>query len=115
MPAKVSPHNSIPAVVTTDTQQPQALRRPRASSCLTLLLPLGLLLAVLVPLFVITVAAPDREGPDWRTFVFITLQTLVLLSPVSIMWTVSGDRERTDAGVRERIHVFTSSPVLRCH
>ena len=52
--------------------------------------PLGLLLALLAALFAITVVAPDREGPDLRTFLFVSLHILVFLSPVLLMWAVIG-------------------------
>jgi hypothetical protein len=40
--------------------------------------------------FVSMVLAPDRDGPDWRGFLFVMLQTLVFASPMLLVGAVIG-------------------------
>ncbi len=54
------------------------------------LVPLTLFTLVILPVFVVTVLAPDRGEPDWRTLLVVGLHALIFLSPIFLLWAVIG-------------------------
>lgn len=52
--------------------------------------PLLLVASLWLIQFVISVLAPDRDGPDWRGFAFTAILTLLWASPLLLVGAVIG-------------------------